>query len=227
MESNTPMKLAMLIAVVMGLSVTSLSAETYRWKDKDGKIHYGAMVPAEYADQPYDILNNSGQVIEHVEDTTIPMEVIVEKKIKKREPLISEETRRQQSDRLLVFRYSSEQEIITALELEIAQLGYDKKVINKSYESTTIAIRNEIGQAADRQRAGQQITAEQQKEIDHLYARLAQDEKKRAAMNKRENRIRTRFQEELERYRFLTSDTAEAEQTEETEIIDQEETDQG
>jgi len=221
------MKLAMLIAVVMGLSVTSLSAETYRWKDKDGKIHYGAMVPAEYADQPYDILNNSGQVIEHVEDTTIPMEVIVEKKIKKREPLISEETRRQQSDRLLVFRYSSEQEIITALELEIAQLGYDKKVINKSYESTTIAIRNEIGQAADRQRAGQQITAEQQKEIDHLYARLAQDEKKRAAMNKRENRIRTRFQEELERYRFLTSDTAEAEQTEETEIIDQEETDQG
>ena len=40
-------------------------------------------------------------------------------------------------------------------------------------------------------------------------------------MNKRENRIRTRYLDELERYRFLTSDA------EETEIIDQEKADQG
>jgi len=227
MESNVknaPKKLAMLIAVIVGLSATSLAAETYRWKDKDGKTHYGAMVPAEYADQPYDVLNNSGQVIDHIEDTSIPLEVIVEKKIKKREPLISEETRRLQTDRLLVFRYASEEEITKALELEVAQLGYDKKVINKSYDSTMVAIRSEIGQAADRQRAGQQISEEKQKEIDNLYARLAKDEKKRMAMSNRENRIRTRFQDELERYRFLTSD---AEETEETEIIDQEKADQG
>ncbi|MDH3902383.1 MAG: DUF4124 domain-containing protein [Xanthomonadales bacterium] len=227
MESTlkiSPSKLAMLIAVVTGLAVTSLAAETYRWKDKDGKTHYGAVVPAEYADQPYDVLNSSGLVIERVEDTSIPLEVIVEEKIKEREPLISEETRRIQSDRLLVFRYASEEEITNALELEIAQLGYDKKVVHASYENTTTAIRSEIGQAANRQRSGQPITEEQQKKIDSLYARLAKDEKKRAAMSKRENRIRTRFQEELERYRFLTSD---AENTEETEIIDQENTDQG
>ena len=63
MESNVknaPKNLAMLIAVIVGLSATSLAAETYRWKDKDGKTHYGAVVPAEYADQPYDVLNNSG-----------------------------------------------------------------------------------------------------------------------------------------------------------------------
>ena len=160
---HTSKKLAMFIAVVMGLSVTSLAAETYRWKDKEGKTHYGAMVPAEYADQPYDVLNNSGQVIDRVEDTSLPLEVIVEKKIKERGPLISEETRRLQTDRLLVYRYASEEEITKALELEIAQLGYDKKVINTSYESTANAIRNQIGQAADRQRAGQQITEEQQK----------------------------------------------------------------
>ena len=49
-------------------------------KDKDGKVHYGASVPAEYADQPYDILNSAGIVIEHVEDTTVPIDVIEEKK---------------------------------------------------------------------------------------------------------------------------------------------------
>ncbi|MDX2428479.1 MAG: DUF4124 domain-containing protein [Xanthomonadales bacterium] len=227
MESSlkiTSKKLVMLIAVIVSLSVTSLFAESYRWKDKDGKTHYGAVVPAEYADQPYDVLNNSGQVIEHVEDTSIPMEVIVEKQIKERGPLISEETRQLQADRLLVIRYGSEEEITAALELEIAQLGYDTKVINKSYETTTLTIRNEIFQAANLQRSGQQVTAKQQKEIDRLYARVAQDERKRASMSKRENRIRTRFQKALERYRFLTSDAA---KTEEIEIIDQEETDQG
>jgi hypothetical protein len=209
----------LLAAAILSLSVTPLAADTYRWKDKNGEIHYGAAVPAEYADQPYDILNDSGMVIEHVEDTTIPVEAIAEKKAtkKEREPLISEEERQIQSDRLLVIRYSSEEEIIKALELEIAQLGYDNNVIKQSSESTAISIRSQISQAADQQRAGQQISAEQEKEINHLYARYAQDEKKKAAMSAREEKIRARYQAELERYRYLTSDSEE----------DQEPTDQG
>ena len=151
---------AILIAGIISLVATSVAAETFRWKDKDGKTHYGAAVPAEYADQPYDILNNAGMVIEHIEDTTIPLEVIVKKKIKKgREPLISAETRRIQSDKLLVIRYSSEEEILEAQELELAQLGYDTKVINQSYESTTTAIRNQISQAADQRHGARRYQA--------------------------------------------------------------------
>jgi len=214
-----PGGMVVLIALMMNLAVTSLSADMYRWKDKDGKIHYGAAVPAEYADQPYDIINDAGLVIEHVEDTSIPLEVRAEKKVaKEREPLISEEQRQVQSDRLLVIRYSSEEEIQKALALEIAQLGYDSKVINQSYESTTASIRNQISQAANQQRAGQQISPERQKEIDQLYARQAQDLQKQLRMTQREERIRARFQKELERYRYLTSEPDES---------DQEATDQG
>lgn len=200
---------AILIAGVLGLTVTSVAAESYRWKDKDGKVHYGAMVPAEYADQPYDILNNSGMVIEHVEDTTVPVEVIAEKKIMKREPLISNEERRIQSDRLLVIQYRSEEDISNALELQLAQLTYDSKIINQSYGSTNTAIRDQIRQAADMQRANRVINAEQQAGIDQLYARRAKDEQRRAAMERRENRIRERFQKDLERYLFLTTETSE------------------
>ena len=204
---------AILIAGIISLSATSVVAESYRWKDKDGKTHYGAAVPAEYRDQPYDILNNSGVVIEHVEDTSIPLEVRVEKKIKKgRAPLISQETRRIQSDKLLVIRYSSEEEILIAQELEISQLGYDIKVINQSYESTTTAIRSQIRQAADQQRAGQKISQETRKKIDHLYARLAQDEKRRTVMTNRETQIRLRYQTEIERYRYLTTESEESDQ---------------
>lgn len=191
---------------ILCLSIGSLSADTYRWKDKEGKVHYGAAVPAEYADQPYDVLNKAGMVIDHVEDTSVPEEVRAEQKIQERAPLISEEERERQADRLLVIQYRSEEEIIEALDLEIAQLGYDTRLINQSYESTDLAIKEQIRQAADQQRANQPISPDQQKGIDKLYARRTSDEKKRATMERRENRIRARYQEDLDRYRFLTSD---------------------
>lgn len=206
-----PATIAIMAAALLIFAAGPLAAETYRWKDKNGEIHYGEAVPAEYADQPYDVLNDAGLVIEHVEDTTVPVDVQANTKAEKKEraPLISEEERRIQSDRLLVIRYASEEEIVKARELELAQLGYDNKVINQSYESTDIAIRNQISQAADQQRAGQKVSAEQQKEITQLYARREQDEMKRASMQQREERIRARYDEEIERYRYLTSPSEE------------------
>ena len=200
---------AILLAGIFTLSVTAVTADSYRWKDKDGKVHYGAVVPAEFADQPYDVLNNAGMVIDHVEDTSVPLEVLAEKKIQGRQPLISEEERKRQSDRLLVIQYASEEEINQALELEIAQLSYDSKIIDQSFESANAALMAQIKQAANKQRAHQKISVDQQKEIDKLYARRDQDIKRQQAMKSRENRIRERFQTDLERYQILTSDPEE------------------
>jgi hypothetical protein len=225
MESKPYMKRVsrawlVLIAGIFCLSAGSVAADTYRWKDKDGKVHYGANIPAEYAEHPYDILNSAGMVIEHVEDTSLPMDVIVEKKLKERTPLISEDQRQIQTDRLLVIQYSSEEDIAAALEMQLSQLGYDYKLIEQSFESTSKAIRDQVRQAANQQRAGRPVSAEQQKGIDKLYARLGRDEQKRATMSKRENRIRARFQTDLERYRFLTSknDKVDEEQVDEEQV---------
>jgi len=203
MESKNGI-VAILIAGIFYLYVTSLAADTYRWKDKDGKVHYGAVVPAEYADQPYDVLNSAGLVIEHIENTSVPYEEIVEKEIQGRKPLISDEERKRQSDRLLVIQFQSEEDINKALELELTQLGYDSKLIKQSQLSTSTAIRDQIRLAADQQRSNRKISKDQKKGIDKLYARLAQDKRNIVAMAKREDRIRARFQAKLERYRFLT-----------------------
>jgi len=213
-----PWMASVLVAGMSGLLALSVAAETYRWKDKDGKVHYGAIVPAEYADQPYDILNSAGIVIEHVEDTSIPVDVIEEKKELGRQPLISEEERRIQADKLLVIQYRSEDDITSALDLEIAQLDYDARLIDQSFESNSTSIRNQIKQAADRQRAGQEISADQQQTIDKLYRALARDNQRRSAMQERDQNIRARFRNALERYRFLTSENKE---------VDEERVDQG
>ena len=162
-------------------------------------------MPAEYAEQPYDVLNNQGIVIEHVEDTSIPIDIMAEQETQGRQPLISDEERLRQSDRLLVVQYRSEDEITDALELQLAQLGYDSRLINQSYASANTAIRDQVAQAADQQRANLPISEEQQKGIDGLYARRMRDERKLESLAKRENAIRDRFQAYLDRYRFLTN----------------------
>ena len=137
---------AILTTLVLVLSAAPLAADTYRWKDKNGEIHYGESVPPEYADQPYDIINKQGIVIKHVDNPAEQVVATEEKKPEKkeREPLISEEERRVQSDRLLVIRYSSEDDIQKQLELELAQVSYDRKIMDQSFESTSTAIRSQV-----------------------------------------------------------------------------------
>jgi hypothetical protein len=215
---SRPWVAAVTFVAILCVSVSSVYAETYRWKDNNGKTHYGATVPAEYADQPYDVLNNAGLVIKHVEKSSTPIEVKVKEEIKGRQPLISDEERQRQTDRLLVIQYRSEEDIQKALDLELAQLGYDSKLIIQSQESTTNAIREQIRLAANRQRANIQIEVKQQQEIEKLYARHERDKKKLVAVSKRGDRIRDRYQASLERYRFLIS---------EQKRIDEERADQG
>ena len=194
------------LALVTGmfvLSASSVWADTYRWKDKNGKVHYGSAVPAEYADQPYDILNDNGLVIEHVEDTSLSVEA--RNTVEEKAPLISEEERQSQYERLLVIQYSSVEEIENALEVELAQLSYDKRIIEQSHEATAKAIRDQIRQAADQQRAGQAVPESRVKAIEKLYARQEMDQERRLTMNQREAKIRARFQTDLDNYRRLSS----------------------
>ncbi len=199
------------------LFVATVSANSYRWKDKDGNTYYGAAVPAEYADQPYDVLNSAGVVIERVEDTSEPPQKRAARLIKERTPLISDEQRQQQSDRLLVIQYDSEADIQKALNFAISQLGYESKMLHQSSDSAATAIRDQVRMAADQQRAGLQISTKQQKQFDKLYKRLAQDEKRTSAIHRKDAMIRTRFESVLERYRLLTSEDQESD----TEQVDQ------
>ena len=151
-------------------------------------------------------------VIDRIEDTREPIEVRAERIVKERKPLISDEERQRQSDRLLVIQYNSEEAILKALELELAQLGYDSKIIHQSFDSTKVAIMDQVRVAADQQRSGKPIITKQQKEIDKLYRRLDRDQKRITSLDSREARIRGRFQSDLDRYIKLTTKEQASEQ---------------
>ena len=196
-----------LLAAIAITSAAQAEGEVYRWTDENGKVHYGRTLPPEAANRPYDILSKSGVLIERIED---PVAHRIEKekgsaKSQKIEPLFSEDEVRLRSDRLLMLRYQSEEDILEAMEVEVAQLGYDARLINQSMTSVITALTGQVKKAADQQRAGMPPDEALIKEINQLRQRLQRNEDSLAKLREREERIRATFSDDIERYRFLAN----------------------
>jgi hypothetical protein len=109
----------------------------------------------------------------------------------------------QRMDNFLMLRYESEQEILDAMEVEINQLNYDRRLLEGSQASLNVAYRGHIRVAADRQRAGLEVEPATIKEISSLSKSLAKNAEALNGLRARENSIRADFDKQLERYRYL------------------------
>jgi Domain of unknown function (DUF4124) len=126
---NPRMWKVILPAVLLALAAGAAGAQSdkqkklYRWVDKDGQVHYGDSVPAEYAEQDRDILNKQGVSVGREEGTITPEEAAAQAAADK---AARDEQKRKLRDRVLLQTYQSvkELEILrdNRLELVDAQL---------------------------------------------------------------------------------------------------------
>jgi hypothetical protein len=191
------------------------AAEVYRWVDENGEVHYSESLPPDYQDRGHDVLNRDGLVIEEDQSLTPepPPEVPPENApqelprdasgLPRPKALYSEAEMQQRMDTFLMLRYDSEQEIIDAMNVEIKQLNYDRRLLEGSRTSTESAYRGQVRVAAERQRAGLPVEAETAREIRKLRKSLATNSASLAGLQQREDSIRSDFEKQLERYREL------------------------
>jgi uncharacterized protein YjaG (DUF416 family) len=106
-------------------------------------------------------------------------------------------------DNFLMLRYESEQEILDAMEVEINQLNYDRRLLEGSQASLNDAYRGHIRVAGDRQRAGLEVEPATIDEIRSLRKSLAKNTEALKGLQQREDGIRAEFDKQLERYRYL------------------------
>jgi hypothetical protein len=82
--------------------------KVYRWVDKNGQVHYGDSVPAEYADQDRDILNRQGVAVGREEGHITPEEAAAKAAVDK---AARDEQKRRLRDRVLLLTYQSVEEL--------------------------------------------------------------------------------------------------------------------
>ena len=194
------------LAVTALLVAADAAAETYRWVDENGEVHYSKTLPPEAATRPYQVLNDAGIVIRRVDDPLAPEPTEEERKAtaeKKADPDREAREKRARADRLLVLKYRSEEDIQAAMEVELSNLDYDGRIIEQGRASVISSLEGQIREAADRQRAGMPPDEEMVAQIEELRARLRESRRARRNLDARAAQIRNFFESELERYRFL------------------------
>ena len=193
---------------------SAMAGKVYRWVDENGEVHYSETLPPDFRDKKHDELDDQGIVrAENQSLVPPPPEPTLEEGFKelprdssgmqRPKALYSEEETQKRMDRFLLLRYSSEQEIVDAMDVEIKQLEYDRRLLRTSGESMSEAYRGQIKEAANRQRSGVEVDQKIIRHIANLQTRLTANGKSLDKLETREDDIKVAFGAELERYRYL------------------------
>ncbi len=70
----------LLLTLAAGTSVTAEEKKLYRWVDADGVVHYGDSVPAEFAENEKQVLNDAGITVDVLRGKKTPEEIAEEKR---------------------------------------------------------------------------------------------------------------------------------------------------
>jgi hypothetical protein len=221
MELKPRLQITFLLIAGIFLAANASAADVFRWVDENGEVHYSETLPPNFKDKGHDVLNERGIVTD--EDLSLtppaPEEVPDEEQLqelprdssglKRPKALYSEAEMQRRMDNFLMLRYDSEQEITNAMSVEIKQLEYDRRLLTTTRVSMQEAYRGQIKQAANRQRAGQQVDEKIALEINQLQTRLTENGRSLGYLDTRGLSIRAEFGKQLERYRFLEEQWAE------------------
>lgn len=133
------MKLAcgLLAALLLSGSLTPIiaQAETFRWTDEKGAVHYSDQVPPEHAKTPRAKLNTQGLEVETVEAPKTREQVEREhllKQLRGQQEKVLNEQRDQ--DRALMRTYRSTDEILAALKIKLDRLESHIRLTQTSIE---------------------------------------------------------------------------------------------
>ena len=204
------------LSVAIPAAGSGKGEKVYRWVDENGEVYYSETLPPDFEDKKHDELDHRG-IVRSTDQTLVPPPPPPKPKIdegfedlprdssgmKRPKPLYSDEEVQSRMDAFLLLRYSSVQEILKAMDVEISQLEYDRILMQASRVSLTESYRGQVREAANRQRSGVQVSPEIVKSIENFQTRLESYGASLALLQEREDKITADFDAQLKRYQFL------------------------
>lgn len=134
----TNLKIFLLLAACVATSV-SWSQEFYRYKNADGETVMDSIIPAEYVNSGYDVLNSSGQLIERVP----PVQEVDSLEAAQANQIAN----RALSDQVLLTSYSTVEEIdahrqrkLLAIEREMSIIATDQRVVQIEIDKAELQV---------------------------------------------------------------------------------------
>ena len=194
-----------LLAGAADAQQSSKEKKLYRWVDKNGQVHYGDSVPAEYAEQDREVLNRQGVSVGREEGTITPEEAAAKAVADK---AAREEQKRKLRDRVLLQTYQSVQELEilrdNRLELVDAQLTIQEQSLTnlraQRAQIQRVAARYApVNTGAEAEPLPEDLASDLEQSASDIQTQEANLERRR---EEREN-IRRTFEADIARYKEL------------------------
>jgi len=199
---------AMMLALLAGGAAAQSDKpqkKLYRWVDRNGQVHYGDSVPAEYAEQDRDVLNKQGVRVGREEGTITPEEAAAKAAEDK---AARDEQKRKLRDRVLLQTYQSVKELEILrdhrLELVDAQLTIQEQSL-----SNLRAQRVKIERIAARyapasaEPGAQPLPVEMATDLERSANDIATQESNLLRRRQERENIRLTFEADIRRYQEL------------------------
>ncbi len=191
---------AAVLAAVIGVAATA-EAGMYRYKDDNGRLVISNTIPQEATKRGYDILNNSGRVVETVAPAPTKEELAAREAEKQRQKALE---RQQEQDRQLLRRYSHPDQAVRAMHRKIRELEGLIQLKRGNISVISNQLDSEQSRAADMERAGRTIPDATLEKIRRLESQIRDLEREISVQTREINELKAGFEADIERLEEVT-----------------------
>jgi hypothetical protein len=177
-------------------------ATAYRWVDEQGVVHYGDIIPPQYAEKEHAVLNNQGLEVGHTDAQMTPEQQAVEGKER-------EATRKQQQhDSFLLATYTSVKDIESLRDVRLDQLKGQRTAAEQYVEnlhSRLVALQERVkhfrpySARPDARRMPDDLA----EDLVHTLNEMRTQSNALSVKNQEVSAVRAQFDMDIERYRAL------------------------
>ena len=200
---------ALMLAFLLCAPVTpGFAATLYKWVDEDGAVHYSSQLPPKQSGKKHQQLNSQGVVVSTQDAAKSEEELAQEAKAAEEAKEAARLKKIQEGkDRVLLLTFSSEEEIEMARDNRMEVLDSVIRLINGSIETTEEKLAN-LQDSADKNyiSQGKEVPGGLAQKIEFFESRLVSRNKQLEAKAREKEKIRQKYEADLERYRLLKAE---------------------
>lgn len=175
-------------------------ADTYRWVDKNGQVHYSDQIPPAEIDRAYSVINKEGVTVNRVEKAKTKEQLSEENRLK------DQRIERENHDRILLNTYTNVSGLKETRDRYIATI----EDLIKVSQHKLVSLNHELDKlnkiAANLERDGKTMPDNMHQDIDNLKNQIEQEHSFILAQRAQQQELRDKFATDIKRFQELKAE---------------------
>ncbi|WP_374088583.1 DUF4124 domain-containing protein [Methylomicrobium lacus] len=207
--------ISLLMFAVLGLTAwqTAYAKKMYRWVDENGKTFLSDQVPPEQVQHRREQLSDKGRVVQVTEKAKTPEQIALDRRLEALRKAQEEVIAKQKvNDKVLLSAFRNLNDMQEALKKKMLAMDAQTMILRGNKNRAETELENQLKHAASHERSGEKIPAALTRNIDKAKAQIKTVEAEIEKQEAKKRQVKSAFDADIERYKFLTHSDTEAPQ---------------